>query len=72
VERVRKRRETGSSLMFIAAVLWVSDLLVIFFLPAAVKLGKYTSFLAVVTALALVGLALFVKGYAMRRNGTAD
>ena len=70
--QVRDRRETGTSLMFIATALWVSDLLVIFFLPAAVKLGKYTSFLAVVMALALLGLALFVKGYMMRRDGATD
>jgi NADH:ubiquinone oxidoreductase subunit 3 (subunit A) len=65
----RDRRETGTGFMFIATALWVSDLLVIFFFPAAVRLGKYTSFLAVVAALAFLGLALFVKGYEMRSDG---
>ena len=64
-----EKRETGTSLMFVGLALWVSDLLVIFFLPAGLKLGNYTSFLAIVAALALLGLALMVKGYEMRKDG---
>jgi hypothetical protein len=70
VGETRDRRETGTSLMFIGMALWICDLLVIFFLPAAVRLGNYTSFLAVVAALALFGLALIVKGYEMRKDAT--
>jgi hypothetical protein len=69
VQKTGNRRETGTGLMFIATALWVCDLLVIFFLPAAVKLGNYTTFLAIVVALAFFGLALFVKGYNMRQGG---
>lgn len=67
-----EKRETGTSLMFVGLALWVSDLLVIFFLPAGMKLGNYISFLAIVAALALFGLALMVKGYEMRKDGISE
>lgn len=60
------KRELGTSLMFIGLGLWVADLLVVFFLPAAIKLGRYTGFLSVIGALALLGLVLMIWGYATR------
>jgi hypothetical protein len=60
------RRETGGSLLFIGLAVWVADLLVIFFLPAGMKMGRETMFLAVIVALALLGVLLMVLGYTMR------
>jgi hypothetical protein len=60
------RRETGGSLLFIGLAVWVADLLVIFFLPAGMKMGRETMFLAVIVALALLGVLLMALGYTMR------
>ena len=60
------RHETGGSLMFIGLAVWVADLLVIFFLPAGMKLGRQTMFLTIIAALAILGLVLMVSGYFMR------
>ena len=68
----RDAREMGTSLMFIGTALWVCDLLVIFFLPAAIKLGNSNTFFSVVAVLALFGLALVVKGYEMRKHASTD
>jgi heme/copper-type cytochrome/quinol oxidase subunit 4 len=65
-KREQARHETGASLMFIGLVLWVAGALVTFFLPASMKLGRETTFLAVIVALAVAGLVLMVKGYLMR------
>jgi phosphatidylserine synthase len=60
------RHETGASLMFIGLAIWVADLLVVFFLPAGMKLGRQTMFLTIIIALALLGLLMMVSGYFMR------
>jgi hypothetical protein len=49
------KRESGTSLMFMGVALWVSDLLVVFFLPAGAKLG-----------VGAVGLLFLVAGYRRR------
>jgi len=64
--REQGKRETGASFMFIGLAVWVADLLVIFFLPSGMKFGRETMFLAVIIALALVGLVFMVSGYFMR------
>ena len=50
--REQGRRETGASLMFIALAVWVAGLLVLFFLPAGMKMGRETMFYAVIAGLA--------------------
>jgi hypothetical protein len=60
------RHETGASLMFIGLAIWVADLLVVFFLPAGMKLGRQTMFLTIIIALALLGLVMMISGYFMR------
>ena len=60
------RHETGASLMFIGLAIWVADLLVVFFLPAGMKLGRQTMFLTIIIALALLGLLMMISGYFMR------
>lgn len=65
-DREQAKRETGASLMFIGFALWAVDLAVLFFLPAGMKMGRETMFLALILALALLGLLLMVGGYFMR------
>jgi len=66
------KREAGASLMFVGLSVVVVDLLVVFFLPAAVKVGRHTMYFGIVAALALVGLALITKGYGMRGRDNAE
>ena len=60
------KAETGSSFMFIGLALWVAGLLVIFFLPAAIKIGRHGVFLCIISALALGGVAFMVRGLHLR------
>ncbi|MBZ5719127.1 MAG: hypothetical protein LAO03_01995 [Acidobacteriia bacterium] len=67
------KRERGTSLMFIGLALWVADLLVIFYLPSAVKLGRHGMFLGIIATLAALGVIAMVAGYQKRRQaGTED
>jgi hypothetical protein len=68
--REQGRRETGASLMFIGLAVWVAGLLVLFFLPAGMKMGRETMFFAVIAGLAMLGALLMILGYIMR--GTPD
>jgi hypothetical protein len=65
-DREQSKRETGTSLMFIGLALWVADALVVFFLPASVKLGSQRMFVTVILALAAAGIGLMAGGYLMR------
>jgi hypothetical protein len=64
--REQSKKETGASLMFIGLAIWVADALVLFFLPASVKMGGRFTWRTAIAALALMGLTLIVVGYAMR------
>lgn len=66
VVNTEARRELGTSLMFIALILWVADLLVLFFFPAALKLGRATGFVAIIASLAGLGLFLMIWGFLAR------
>lgn len=70
ITNTEKRQETGTSLMVIGLGVWLADLLVIFFLPAGMKLGRYAGFITIVVGLAVLGLILMVTGF--RRRGKAD
>jgi len=59
-------REKGLSLEVIGGMVWFFDFLILFFLPAGLKLGHKTGFVAVMAALFLLGAALIVSGYVMR------
>ena len=65
-DREQSKKETGASLMFIGLAIWVADALVLFFLPASVKMGGRFTWLLAITALALMGFTLLVVGYIMR------
>ncbi len=59
-------REKGLSLEVIGGVVWFFDFLILFFLPAGLKLGHKTGFAAGMVALFVVGLTLIVSGYLIR------
>ncbi len=65
-DREQSKRESGTSLMFIGLALWVADALVVFFLPASVRLGSQRTFVTVILILAAVGVAFMASGYLMR------
>ncbi|HZQ25889.1 MAG TPA: hypothetical protein VFA89_24065 [Terriglobales bacterium] len=65
-------RETGGSLMFVGLAVWVVDLLVVFFLPAAVKVGREPQFLGVIVALGILGLLLMGFGYSARSESSEE
>jgi hypothetical protein len=65
-DREQSKREMGTSVMFIGLALWVADALVVFFLPAGVKLGSQRVFVPVILTLAAAGLILMSGGYLVR------
>jgi NADH:ubiquinone oxidoreductase subunit 3 (subunit A) len=62
-----ERRETGRAFMVVGWILVLFALLVMFFEPAAVKLGQ-TRFGVIAVALVVVGLLLNIYGYRLRRR----
>jgi hypothetical protein len=62
-----EKRETGSALMIIGWVLVLFALLVMFFQPAALKLGE-TRFQIIATVLIAVGLTLNIVGTRIRNR----
>ena len=68
-----EKRESGAGLMFIGLAIWVVDLLVVFFLPSAMRLGRHEMFISIIVALFLLGLILMISGYVKRgRAGTEE
>lgn len=62
------KHETGTSLMFAGLAVWVASLLVVFFLPAAFKIGHHTTFLSIITVLVTAGVILMAAGCGIRKN----
>jgi hypothetical protein len=50
----------------------VVDLLVVFFLPAGMKLGKHAMFISIIVVLALLGMILMVVGIVKRGKTGAE
>ena len=63
---IEEKRENGTSLMFIGLAVWVAALLVLFFLPSGVKVGREAAFVGVIAALGVAGAILITSGYAKR------
>ncbi len=59
-------REKGLGLEVVGGIVWFFDFLLLFFLPAGVKLGHKGGFVALMIGLFVVGLVLMGAGYAMR------
>ena len=62
-------RETGKALMVVGWVLVLFALLVMFYEPAALKLGQ-SRFGVIAVALVIVGLLLNIYGYRLRRRSS--
>ncbi len=65
VKDYEEQREAGTSWVLIGIMCWLFAALVMFFHPAAWKLGK-ASFAEAAAGLAVVGLALFINGLRIR------
>jgi len=63
------KRESGTSLMFMGIAAWVADLLVIFFLPAGIRLGRQATFFGIIGTVGILGLLLLLAGYSRRFYG---
>lgn len=66
-----EKQEGGKALVVIGLGLLLADLLVVFFAPAALRLGRATVFLVLMVALAVLGVALLVVGR-WRRGGAPN
>jgi O-antigen/teichoic acid export membrane protein len=64
---LEEKRESGSVLMVIGWVLMAFAFLVMFFYPAAVKLGE-TRFGIIAACLGVTGLVMSVVGVGIRRH----
>ena len=62
-----ENRETGRALMVVGWILVLFAMLVMFFQPAALKLGQ-TRFGVIAVALVVVGLMLNFYGYRLKRR----
>ena len=68
---VADKREAGSSLMFIGLSVLVAALLVVFFLPAAIRAGNHRVFVLIVSVLAVTGVGFMLRGLRLR-DGESD
>jgi len=55
--------------MFTGVAVWVADLLVMFFLPAGIRLGRQAAFFGIIGTVGILGLLLLVAGYSRRFYG---
>ena len=63
-----EKRERGSSLMFAGLAVWVAALLVLFYMPAAIRVGHQGRFEAILILLGAAGAVLMGRGWMMRRE----
>jgi hypothetical protein len=63
---VEERKETGLSLELIGGIVLFSDFLVLFFLPAGLKLGQHFGFAMVLGAVAVAAFVLVLWGHMVR------
>lgn len=61
-----ERSETGLSLELIGGIILFFDFLVLFFLPAGLKLGQQSGFAAVLGLVAVAAFAMVVWGHMVR------
>ena len=66
------KQESATAWMFVGLALCVVDLLVIFFLPGAIKLGNQRTFAGIIVVLGAMGLGLMLTGYSKTRNSPED
>jgi hypothetical protein len=61
-----EKNETGISLELIGGIILFSDFLVLFFLPAGLKLGQHFGFGMILGAVAVTAFVLVLCGHLMR------
>jgi hypothetical protein len=59
-------REKGLGLLVLGGMILFFDVLILFFLPAGLKLGHKAAFIVLMGPLAVLGLVLIVSGYIIR------
>lgn len=64
-----EQRETGVTAMLIGGLFWAFAFLVMFFQPAAARLGKLTM-IEIAGTLAAVGLVIFLLGIRIRSKAS--
>jgi len=63
-----ERIEKGRSLIVIGFVLWFFDGLIVFFLPAGVRLGQQRGFATLILSAFLAGAAVMAVGFYLRKE----
>ena len=63
-----EKGEGANALIVIGWAIVLFDFLVFIFFPASVKIGHHRAFVAVMIGVAVVGLLLACRGYALRRR----
>lgn len=71
-ESVEERKETGLSLELIGGMVLFFDFLVLFFLPAGMKIGQQSGFAVVLGLVAVAAFALVVWGHVVRVRADRD
>lgn len=69
VKDSEEQREAGTSWVLIGIMFWLFAALVMFFNPAAWKVGRAT-LAEIATGLAIVGLVLFIQGIRIRSKAS--
>ena len=67
-----ERKETGLSLELIGGMVLFFDFMVLFFLPAGLKVGQKLGFSSVLVAVALAAGAVVVCGHVIRRRAERE
>ena len=65
---LEEKQEKGGSLMFAGLAVWVAALLVLFYMPAGMRLGHQVRFEAILIALGAIGAVLMGAGWKMRKS----
>jgi hypothetical protein len=63
-----EKQEKGASLMFIGLALWVTGLLVLYFIPANMRFGRPGVFEAILFLLAAGGAVLMFRGWKLKKS----
>ena len=67
-----ERSETGLSLELIGGIILFFDFLVLFFLPAGLKLGQQSGFAAILGLVAVAAFAVIVWGHIIRLRANRE
>jgi phosphatidylserine synthase len=67
-----QKREKGNSLMFAGLAVWVAGLLVLFYVPAGIRLGHQPGFAAILIVLVVLGAVLMIRGWSMHRRESSE